>query len=612
MPLKKRTRHSKVTDSEIMKLFEEVSDDSSAPSVDEYEKSSDELEGSQRRPQGIPNDLMLSEEEHDPYSDIDGDFGSDGNYDPAEDEGMLSDSSSSLKHIQPSKERHLIEHSDSDKTVSDLESSTRQLVVHPQIHHAIDNLAPAASIRMHLTSSPGLIYTESEVQITFELENEGNLSQNFLSPQPFEPLCNSDAVVETSPDITSTSNDQDIALPSALVTVSASPQPLELTNEIVTLQPVPTTTGPLIAELDIIPSSNISSNSQNKSPTVSESSWQNDTAPIPQFEFDEVNAGATVHLDENTTPISIFNLFFTDELVEHIVTCMNAYGVSLCNSNRPHTRGSRRLSFKPTDSTELKKFLGLCLLQGQIDSPNIRNLFTQMDPLYFHPIFPFIMSCRRFDQLLRCLCISELNSKGMDKVRDFATAVKINFQNVNKPSQNLSLDESLLAFRGRLSFRQYIKSKKARYGIKFYVLTTDDGYILNYKIYEGKQLVPIVSESNVKSTTKLEHLVMSLMNPYLDKGHNLYMDNYYNSLSLSKKLLQRKTHTTGTLRKDRKENPKRLFAKNVLKGQHFWQRKGRVYASIWKDKRAVHMITTKHHPRLVVSRNRYGQAKTNL
>lgn len=44
----------------------------------------------------------------------------------------------------------------------------------------------------------------------------------------------------------------------------------------------------------------------------------------------------------------------------------------------------------------------------------------------------------------------------------------------------------MLLFRGRLSFRQYIKTKKAKYGIKFYVLTTSDGYRLNFKMYQGK------------------------------------------------------------------------------------------------------------------------------
>lgn len=173
----------------------------------------------------------------------------------------------------------------------------------------------------------------------------------------------------------------------------------------------------------------------------------------------------------------------------------------------------------------------------------------------------------------------------MNKIKMFATKTIMNFQHLytRRPGKQLSLDESLMAYRGRLSFRTY------------------DGYILNFVIYEGKSTVTDANES------KLKKLVLNLMGPYLNKGHELYMDNYYNSVSLSNTLLMCNTHTTGTLRKDRKENPNELFKKLLAKGEHIWQRKRKVYVSAWKDKRPVYMITTNHHPHLVVSRNRYGK-----
>lgn len=61
--------------------------------------------------------------------------------------------------------------------------------------------------------------------------------------------------------------------------------------------------------------------------------------------------------------------------------------------------------------------------------------------------------------------------------------------------------------------------------------------------------------------SKTAKLVFKLMEPYLDKGHELYMDNFYNSVDLSKKLLFHKTHTIGTLRKNRKGDPKTMFGK---------------------------------------------------
>ena len=51
---------------------------------------------------------------------------------------------------------------------------------------------------------------------------------------------------------------------------------------------------------------------------------------------------------------------------------------------------------------------------------------------------------------------------------------------------------------------------------------------------------------------------MKLMKPYLDKGHGLYMDNFYNSVGLSELLHNRKTHIIGTLKTNRKDNPKSI------------------------------------------------------
>lgn len=75
-----------------------------------------------------------------------------------------------------------------------------------------------------------------------------------------------------------------------------------------------------------------------------------------------------------------------------------------------------------------------------------------------------------------------------------------------------------------------------------------------------------VNASTVGQTSKIDSLVLRLMDPYLDMGHSLFMDNYYNSFNLFKKLLDRQTHTTGTLRNNRKGNPKQITQKKIKKG----------------------------------------------
>ena len=75
--------------------------------------------------------------------------------------------------------------------------------------------------------------------------------------------------------------------------------------------------------------------------------------------------------------------------------------------------------------------------------------------------------------------------------------------------------------------------------------------------------------------------------------------NYYNSVTLSNTLLELKTHTFGTLRKNRKGNPKVVTDNKLKKEQHVWRCKNNVYISKWKVKRDVLYIKTKVLPKLI-------------
>lgn len=109
------------------------------------------------------------------------------------------------------------------------------------------------------------------------------------------------------------------------------------------------------------------------------------------------------------------------------------------------------------------------------------------------------------------------------------------------PKREISLVESMMGWRGRLGFRQYIRGKRHKYGIKLYVLAESDGLVCKVLVYSGKS-----DEEATKSHTY--GVVLHLMNGYLNSGHSLCMDNYYNSPELAVCLLRNNTYVTGTLR----------------------------------------------------------------
>ena len=64
-----------------------------------------------------------------------------------------------------------------------------------------------------------------------------------------------------------------------------------------------------------------------------------------------------------------------------------------------------------------------------------------------------------------------------------------------KPEREICLDESLLLFKGRLHFRQYLPAKKSRLGIKF---STCVSLYLDIVIRSGSILVRLLQQK--KST----------------------------------------------------------------------------------------------------------------
>jgi len=173
------------------------------------------------------------------------------------------------------------------------------------------------------------------------------------------------------------------------------------------------------------------------------------------------------------------------------------------------------------------------------------------------------------------------------KIQPLVEILVNKYNNALIPEKNLCIDESMVPFLGRLSFRQYIANKRHRYGVKIFKLCTRDFYTSQYKIYAGKEAVPgqLVSCK----------VVMELMQPYLDSGRCLYADNWYTSIDLAEKLLDRQTHLVGTLRSNRKWNPKEVIAKKLIRGVVISKQNRRgIMVLKWRDRRDVLMLSTMH------------------
>ena len=87
------------------------------------------------------------------------------------------------------------------------------------------------------------------------------------------------------------------------------------------------------------------------------------------------------------------------------------------------------------------------------------------------------------------------------------------------------------------------------------------------------------------SLPALEAVVMELMAPYLSRGYNLYIDNWYSSPTLFEKLLEANTNVVGTIRLNRKNIPEELKEQQPEKGDAIAMYSHKMTAVKWPDKK---------------------------
>ncbi|XP_070562433.1 piggyBac transposable element-derived protein 4-like [Ptychodera flava] len=186
------------------------------------------------------------------------------------------------------------------------------------------------------------------------------------------------------------------------------------------------------------------------------------------------------------------------------------------------------------------------------------------------------------------------------------------FMEEYQPHRQVSVDECMILFKGRLGIKQYEKSKPVKFGIKVWMLADSvTGYNYNFEVYCGEN----GGDENTYPTVGLAtRVVLQLTKPLAGEGYTVYTDRFYTSPMLLYSLESRQTYGCGTVMANRKGFPSQLKRdpKDLQHGEMAWltEEMTDLLATVWQDKKPVYYLSTLHTENAdqnVILHNRRGE-----
>ena len=322
--------------------------------------------------------------------------------------------------------------------------------------------------------------------------------------------------------------------------------------------------------------------------------WSSNLTPVNVPAFTEPT-GATFPLPASAAEFDFFEMFFTDGLMTEIVNESNRYA-SVATGIKPDPYWS------PIDTAEFKAFLGLMVTLSVIPLPSHKLAWTT-HRVFRHPAFGETMTRTRFEKILKYFHVGNATSNpprgqpGHDRlslVRSVMDQILQKCVDNYQPSKECSVDEAMIAYKGRLSFKQYLPAKPTKFGVKVWVRADpNNGYVNEFQVYTGKSDQTSSSEGGLG-----ERVVKKLCERLHGKNHHVYMDNYFSTPKLFTDMERACIYCCGTVRVNRKGLPVELKNKRLLRNQGDFVifQKGSLTATAWKDKKQVNFLSTNCNP----------------
>lgn len=298
-------------------------------------------------------------------------------------------------------------------------------------------------------------------------------------------------------------------------------------------------------------------------------------------------------------PIQFFKLFFTKPLVDEIIKETNNYAKSVLNSKNL-TKDSIWQTWHDVNEDEFWAFIGVILNMGTMPISNMQEYWSTKHNSRI-PFFSDVFTRARFNQIFWMLHLKtpDSGSKNLkthiQQASIFLDYIDSKFSEHFIPGQNICLHESIVTFKGKISFITYNPIKPTKWSIRIYAMVdSETGYIYTILPYYGSITSGNLIRPDLPVSTRIPlHLYQKLLDKIPEaQGYHMFTDRYYTSIPLAEELMKVKCYLTGTIKANRKDIPMFIKKSKFSDKKIFVYNKRKIMFLAWKDKRIMSLLST--------------------
>ncbi|KAL3216925.1 hypothetical protein MRX96_032713 [Rhipicephalus microplus] len=280
------------------------------------------------------------------------------------------------------------------------------------------------------------------------------------------------------------------------------------------------------------------------------------------------------------SPLSYFSEYFSEQFFENAAEKTNMYHMS------KHGKALQATAQK------VKQLFGMHLVMGCIRFPQLHMYWKRG---YHFDLISSVMTREEFKKLRSSLHFVDTEKpreaddvNRLWKVQPIIDAVRTRCTQLERAPRCYSVDEQMIPFTGRCPLRQYVKGKPRPLGLKNFVVTTSEGLVMDFEIYQGKS-TPLAETSLGLGPNAVLRLVRTL-----PEKSSIFFDRYFTTIPLLDELLKKGIDGTGTIMANRIRSVRFRSDSEMKQGDldELTRNDEKVAIVKWKDSKTVLLAST--------------------